>query len=378
MPNSQSKLLKKFPNFHSFFISMTDPRRTDKGKFYYPLQEILFLTIASVISGADNWTAISRFGKAKLEWLRNYYPYENGIPSHDVLGDLFARIDHSQFASCFTEWVNSMSVHTNGEVIAIDGKTICNSGNKTSGKSAIHVVSAYAATNKLCLGQQVTEQKSNEITAIPELLKILDIKDCIVTIDAMGCQKKIAQSIIDQDADYILMVKGNQKELKTQVEKMFNIGKVSDSYTQIDSGHGRIETRKCDIICDLTFMDDKEDWPALTKVIRVQSERHDKQNNKTAQHTRFYIGSGLHGAKQINDSVREHWSVENNLHWSLDVIFKEDASLKKKGNSAENYNIILKMALALIEKEKSTKASKPIKRLNAAWDDKYRDKLLKC
>jgi len=377
MPNSQSKLPKKHPTFHSFFISMTDPRRTDKGKFYYPLQEILFLTIASVISGADNWTAISRFGKAKLDWLRTYYPYENGVPSHDVLGDLFARIDHQQFASCFTDWINSISVYTNGEVVAIDGKTICNSDDKTSGKSAIHVVSAYAATNKLCLGQQVTDQKSNEITAIPELLKILDIKGYIVTIDAMGCQKKIAQNIIDQDADYILMVKDNQKELKSQVEKMFTIGKISDSYTQVDSGHGRVETRKCDIVRNLTFMDDKEDWPALTKVIRVQSERYDKQNNKTAQHTRFYIGSGLHGAKQINDSVREHWSVENNLHWSLDVIFKEDASLKKKGNSAENYNIILKMALALIEKEKSTKASKPIKRLNAAWDDNYRDKLLK-
>ena len=378
MSNSQLRLSKKNPTFHSFFTSMTDPRRTNKGKFLYPLQEILFLTIASVISGADNWTAISRFGNAKLEWLRKYYPYENGTPSHDILGDLFARIDHKEFSCCFTNWIRSISAHTNGEVIAIDGKTICNSNENASGKSAIHVVSAYASANHLCLGQEVVEQKSNEITAIPELLKILDIKGCIITIDAMGCQKKIAKDIIKKEADYILMVKANQKELKQQVEKMFQISKISDTHTQVDAGHGRVETRKCDIICDLNFMDDKQEWFGLSRIARVESERYDKQTGKSSIQNRYYISSGSYSAEQVNNSVRQHWSIENNLHWSLDVIFKEDESLKKKGHSSKNYNIILKMALAMIDKEKSSKASKPVKRLNAAWDDNYRSKIFKC
>ena len=378
MSNSLHKTPANFPVFHSFFTTLTDPRRTDKGKFLYPLPEILFLTIASVISGADNWTAISRFGTLKLEWLRNYYPYKNGTPSHDILGDLFARIDHKEFSGCFTDWVSSISAQTNGEVIAIDGKTICNSNDKASNKSAIHVVSAYASANHLCLGQEVVEQKSNEITAIPELLKILDIKGCIITIDAMGCQKKIAKDIIKKEADYILMVKDNQKELKQQVKKMFQISEISDTHTQVDAGHGRVETRKCDIISDLNFMDDKQEWPGLNTIVRVQSERCDKQTSKSSIHLRYYISSGRYNAEQVNNSVRQHWSIENNLHWSLDVIFKEDESLKKKGHSPKNYNIILKMALAMIDKEKSSKASKPVKRLNAAWDGNYRSKIFKC
>lgn len=378
MSNSLQKIPQNFPVFHSFFHTLTDPRRTDRGKFFYPLGEILFLTISAVISGADNWTSISKFGKTKIDWLRKHYPYQNGTPSHDILGDLFARIDHDAFSCCFTDWVASISTHTNGEVIAIDGKTICNSDDKASNKSAIHVVSAYASANHLCLGQQAIDQKSNEITAIPELLKLLDIKGCIVTIDAMGCQKKIAKDIIKGEADYILMVKGNQKELKQQVKKMFEIGEIEDTDTQVDCGHGRVETRKCDVVSNLKFMDEKDVWAGLSKVIRVQSERFNKQTSKVTNQTRYYICSGEHNARQLNQYVRQHWAIENNLHWSLDVIFKEDESLKKKGNSAINYNIILKMALSMINGEKSKNASKPVKRLNAAWDDDYRSKIMKC
>jgi predicted transposase YbfD/YdcC len=286
MSNSLNKIPANVPVFHSFFHTLTDPRRTNKGKFLYPLHEILFLTIASVISGADNWTAISRFGTAKLEWLRSYYPYNNGTPSHDILGDLFARIDHKEFSCCFTDWIKSISAQTNGEVIAIDGKTICNSNDKASNKSAIHVVSAYASANHICLGQEVVDQKSNEITAIPELLKILDIKGCIITIDAMGCQKKIAKDVIKKEADYILMVKDNQKELKQQVRKIFQISEVSDTHTQVDAGHGRVETRKCDVISNLNFMDDKEQWVGLNRIVRVQAERYDKQTSKSSIHNR--------------------------------------------------------------------------------------------
>jgi len=266
---------------------------------------------------------------------------------------------------------------TNGEVVAIDGKTICNSDDKSTGKSALHVVSAYASKNKLCLGQQVVNEKSNEITAIPELLKILDIQGCIITIDAMGCQKKIAKDIVKKKADYLLMVKDNQKELKEQVEKMFSRENIAKTNKQFDTGHGRAETRTCDVIDDLLFMDVKDQWVGLKSVVRVHSECYNKQTGKTSQQNRYYISSLSADAEKINNAVRSHWSIENNLHWTLDVIFKEDASLKKKGDSAINYNVMTKIALALIEKEKSRKLSKPSKRMTAALDDNYRDLILK-
>lgn len=377
MTNSLKKTPKNPPVFTSYFTSLKDPRRTSKGNFNYPLQEILFLTISAVISGADGWVSVSQFGEVKLSWLRNYFPYKNGIPSHDVLGTLFARLDHKEFSQCFSNWIASISDFTNGEVVAVDGKSIRKSNSKTIGKSAIHVVSAFASENRLCLGQQVVDQKSNEITAIPELLKILDIKGCIVTIDAMGCQKKIAAEIVKKKADYLLMVKDNQKELKQQVEKMFSISVIADSNTHHDSGHGRVERRTCDVIDDLRFMDEKENWKGLKSIVRVQSERYIKQTGEISAQNRYYIGSLPANAEKSNKAVRRHWSVENNLHWELDVIFKEDNSLKKNGNSPKNFNVILKMAMTLLKNEKLGKLSKPSKRLKAALDDKFRDRIIK-
>ena len=378
MLNSGPKTDQFFPKFDQYFTSLQDPRRTTKGNYFYPLQEILFLSIAAVISGADDWTAISQFGKTKLSWLRTYFPYKNGIPSHDVLGKLFARLDHKEFSKCFTGWVNSISSFTCGEVVAIDGKTICKSNDINNGKAALHVVSAYASEARLCLGQQVVDAKSNEITAIPVLLKVLDIEGCIVTIDAMGCQKEIAKEIIKRKADYLLMVKDNQKELKLQIENLFSRGRTLNTDTQIDNGHGRVESRTCNVINELQFLDEKEKWKGIQSIVQIKSERFNKQTSKASTQTRYYISSLNAEASKINDAIRKHWTVENNLHWSLDVIFKEDASLKKQGNSAVNYNIILKLALALLEKEKSRKLSKPNKRLTAALDDEYRDKILKC
>lgn len=359
--------------FISSFSSLSDPRRTHKGNYFYPLHEILFLSISAVISGADGWTTINEFGKTKLKWLRKFFPYENGVPSHDVLGKLFARIDNKEFTKCFSEWINSISKITDGEVVAIDGKTIKKSN---TSKSALHVVSAYASGNMLCLGQEVVDEKSNEIIAIPKLLKLLEIKGCIVTIDAMGCQKKIAKEIIRQKADYLLMVKGNQQGLQEQVKKLFDKGSFSDQNTEIESGHGRVETRTCHVITDLTFLDGKEEWKDLKSIACVTSERFDKKTGKTSTEKRYYISSLVGKAMQINNAVRKHWTVENNLHWSLDVIFKEDFSLKKKGNSAINFNIILKLALAMLENEKSRKISKPAKRLAAALNDEYREKII--
>ena len=209
--------------FSSSFSSLPDPRRTTKGHFRFPLDEILFLVISAVLSGADGWVSINTFGKFKLDWLRNYFPYENGIPSHDVLGKVFALIDPVAFNTCFSHWINSISKLTAGEVVAIDGKTLCGSASQT--RKAFHLISAYATQNRLCLAQQCVSEKSNEITAIPVLLDMLAIESCVVTIDAMGCQRDIAQKILDKNADYILMVKDNQKNLKEQIEKVFTLEK---------------------------------------------------------------------------------------------------------------------------------------------------------
>ncbi len=362
--------------FSRYFSGMKDPRRTSKGHHLYPLEEILFLCISAVISGMDDWTSITMFGHLKLSWLRQYLPYQRGIPSHDVLGKVFAALDPVQFSTCFRDWVNSMAELTGGEVIAIDGKTICGSDNKDLGKSALHVVSAYASGNRLCLGQEAVGEKSNEITAIPALLKLLTVKDCIVTIDAMGCQKTIAGTIIEKEADYILMVKDNQQELKEQVEKVFTMNPKTEADIDLDFGHGRIEKRTCQAIDNLTFLDDKEDWPGLKSIAKVISERTDKRSGKKSTEMRYYISSLPARPKVIGNAIRRHWAVENNLHWPLDMVFKEDNSLKKKGNSPLNYNIIAKMALTIIERETESKSSKPQKRKRAALDDEFRSKLL--
>lgn len=362
--------------FSHYFSSMKDPRRTSKGHHLYPLEEILFLCISAVISGMDDWTSITMFGRLKISWLRQYLPYKHGIPSHDVLGKVFAVLDPVQFNICFRDWVKSMAEFTGGEVIAIDGKTICGSDNKALGKSALHVVSAYASGNRLCLGQEAIAEKSNEITAIPALLELLTVKDCIITIDAMGCQKAIAGKIVEKEADYILMVKDNQPELKEQVEKVFAMNPKTVADIDLDFGHGRIEKRTCQAIDNLTFLDDKEDWPGLKSIAKVISERTDKRSGKKSTETRYYISSLPARPKVIGNAIRRHWAVENNLHWTLDMVFKEDNSLKKKGNSPLNYNIIAKMALTIIEKETESKSSKPQKRKRAALDDEFRSILI--
>jgi len=366
------------PLYINNFENMKDPRRTTKGNYLHPLNEILFLVISAVISGADGWTSIEVFGKAKLSWLREFMPYKNGIPSHDVLGKLFARLSSKEFTTCFTNWVNSMSDLTHGEVVAIDGKTIRNSNDDADSKSAIHLVSAYASQNRLCLGQEAVHQKSNEITAIPKLLETLAIKGCIVTIDAMGYQKKIEDSIIKKEADYVLMVKGNQKNLKTQIEQSFKEKKISSCHSMDDFGHGRIETRICDVIEDLSLLTKRGDWVNIKSIVRIKSHRTIKKTQKESTENRYYISSLSSDAEKINKTIRSHWSIENNLHWNLDVVFREDASLKKKGNSPMNFNIITKIALAKIELEKSIKMSKNSKWLRAALDDKYRTKIIKC
>lgn len=367
---------KKPISFEHHFATLKDPRRTTKGNLRYSLEELLFLTISAVISGCNTWTSIEEFGELKLNWLQKFYPYKSGFPSHDAISDLFSILDNKHFAECFMNWVISISEHTDNEVIAIDGKTIRGVASN-SRKFPLHVVTAFSAKNRISLGQETVEDKSNEITAIPKLLEMLTLDGCVVTIDAMGCQKKIAEKIVEKKGDYILQVKDNQKELREQVKKVFSIGAIEEENTTNDCGHGRIETRKCEVISNLQFLDEKEDWKNLKTIIRITSTREIKKTGERSTEQRYYISSLKSDASRINEAVRSHWSIENNLHWNLDVIFQEDFQLKRKGNSVENYNIIAKVALSLIDNEKSTKKSKPLKRLRASLSDSYREKVMK-
>ncbi len=356
---------------------MKDPRTTYRGNLQHHLVDMIFLVVSAVISGAYDWESIEEFGESKLEWLRKFVPLKNGIPSHDTLGRVFSIIDYQVFNSCFVDWVREVSSLSQGEVVAIDGKRIRGSYDTSSNKSAIHIVSAFAAENNVCLGQLKCQEKSNEITTIPKLLELLAIKGCTVTIDAMGCQTKIAQHIIDKGADYILAVKDNQKELNQQVQKIFQIHKPQLEHTETDSGHGRVETRKCSVITNLEFLDNRDDWAGLRSVIKIESERYIKANNSVQKETRFYISSLYENAEAIGGKIRSHWSIENKLHWMLDVSFGEDASRKRKGNSPENFNVISKIALTLLEKNKVKGLSKSKMRLKAALDDDYREILFK-
>jgi predicted transposase YbfD/YdcC len=259
--------------------------------------------------------------------------------------------------------------------VAIDGKTVRGVASKF-GAFPLHIVSAFCHQNRLTLCQETVHEKSNEITAIPNLIDLLDLNNCVVTIDAMGCQKDIAGKIRSKNGDYILQVKDNQPDLKEQIMKVFSIKNTDNEHIVRDSGHGRMEKRVCRVIDDLRFLDGKEDWKDLKTIIMVESEVYEKKTQKKSESTRYYISSAQGGPKQFAQDIRAHWSIENNLHWNLDVVFKEDFQLKRKGNSSENFNMITKTALGLIEAEKTKNKSKPIKRLIASIDDSYREKIM--
>jgi predicted transposase YbfD/YdcC len=368
--------LSKTSLFTQNFSTLTDPRRITKGNFQYPLEEILFLNISAIISGFTQWKEIVYFGEEKIDWLRKFFSFKNGIPSHDILNGLFNRLDTKEFNACFMNWVNSIVVHSEGRVIAFDGKTIRGNASNLS-DSKIHIISAFCARNEISLGQIKVNEKSNEITAIPDLLDLIAVKGCIVTIDAMGCQKKIAEKIIEKKADYILMVKDNQANLKEQIEKVFGIQKPEMIDVEEDLGHGRIEKRTCEVITKLDFLDDKEDWESLHSIIKITSERTNKKTSVYSCETRFYISSISENAKLINNSIRSHWAIENNLHWTLDVVMKEDGQLNYIGNAPENMNIMRKTAMGMLVQEKTVKESKNIKMVKALLSDTYRELILK-
>ncbi len=342
----------------------------------YPLNELLFLSISGLLSGVNDWQLMVVFGNEKRSWLRKFFPYKNGIPSADTLESLYSALDPIAFEVCFREWVNQVSSLTDGELIALDGKTICGSFDQGDQLSAKHVVTAYATQAHVCLGQELTDQKSNEITAIPRLLELLSIKGCTISIDAMGCQKEIAKVIRKKEANYLLAVKQNQKDLHQQVEKLFHRNTGGQTHTDRCVNHGRVEIRVCSVINDLRFLDGKELWEDLTSIVKLETEVFNKTSKKTTHAVRYYISSAKESAQIFNKQIRSHWAIENNLHWMLDVSFSEDSSRRRKNNHAINFNLMAKTALGLL-KNNADKIPISHKKARASFNDSYREQLLK-
>lgn len=361
------------------FASLEDPR-DNRGKEHL-LIDIIAIALCAVMSGAEGWEDMAEYGKAKQEWLATFLNLSNGIPSADTFARVFARIDPEAFQECFRDWVRCIRELISGEVVSIDGKTLKHSYDKNHGKTAIQIVSAWASEQRLVLGQRQVDKKSNEITAIPELLEILEISGCIVTIDAMGCQKEIARKIVEKQADYILGLKGNQAGLYEDVQWLFeqaqanNFQEVAHDFVQtVDKGHGRLEIRRCWTISELEYLIQKPLWSGLQTIVMV--ERECRFNDQVTKEARFFISSLAGDAAKIAQAVRSHWSIENSLHWVLDVSFHEDNCRIRHDHAAENMALLRHFALNILSQDKSTKRGIAAKRKKAAWHQPYLINLL--
>ncbi len=362
--------------FLSYFKALPDSRQS--GKVIYPLDEVLLLCLLAVLAGAETITDIARFGQKKLALLRRFRPFAAGTPAHDHLGDILATLDAEAFQRCFVAWVAALVGVPEG-VVAIDGKTVRRS--KGAAKDAIHMVSAFAARQRLVLGQVKVADKANEIVAIPKLLDMLAIEGAVVTIDAMGCQRAIAQKIVDKNADYILALKGNQGSLRDDVELFATEQKANDfrdttvsRHQTIDGDHGRVETRDITVIHDVGWLQERHGWPGLASLVIVQSTRvipgPTRDADKIEHETRFYITSLVLIASLVGPLIRDHWAIENSLHWVLDMVFRDDECRLRTDHAPANFTTLKHMALNLIRRAKS-KDSIRLRRKVAAWDDDF-------
>jgi predicted transposase YbfD/YdcC len=367
------------PNFIDYFADLTDPRQEERCE--HKFIDILFIAICAVICGADGFTDMEEFGLAKETWLRQFLELPHGIPSHDTFGRVLARLNPKAFQQCFLDWVRAVAQITDQEIVPIDGKTLRRSHDKTNGQRAIELVSAWTRANRLMLGQIKVAADSNEITAVPQLLRLLELKGCIVTLDALHCQKATAAEILKQGADYVLALKGNQGSLYNEVESFFDaivnertFGYEISRHETIDGEHGRIETRRYWQVNAPDYMKEKATWPGLVSVGMCEARR--ELNGQTSQEKRYYLSSLGVDAKRFAEAARGHWSIENSLHWILDVVFHEDDSRVRVGHAAENFGLLRRMAVNLLQQEKTLKRGVKTKRLKAALDERYLLKVL--
>lgn len=355
-----------------YFCGLKDPRMDRTRK--HGLFDIVTITICAVIGGADNWVEVAEFGQAKEKWLKGFLALPNGIPSHDTFGRVFRLLDPQQWQDGFLSWVEAITQAAKGQIVPIDGKALRRSHDKKLGAKAIHMVSAWASESKVVLGQVKVDEKSNEITAIPTLLDMLTLSGCIVTIDAMGCQKEIARKIIDKEADYALALKRNQNGLYEGVEALFNTTPLGDFdahhyHKTVEKNHGRSEIRHCWTISDPTLLSQLHNfsaWQGLHSVVRVKAEQ--QRGEKTSIEERFYISSLSGDAEQMLQVVRGHWSIENNLHWVLDIAFREDECRIRKGYGAQNFAVLRHLVLNLLVQDTTLKCGTNAKRKKAGWD----------
>jgi predicted transposase YbfD/YdcC len=373
--------MSKTVSLRQSFANLHDPRR-EHGRCH-ELWDIIALTICAVVAGADDWVEVENYGLCKQEWLKTFLSLPQGIPSHDTLGRVFRLIHPAAFQQGFQQWVNALVVATEGRVIPIDGKTLRGSGDRAAGKAPLHLISAWASENQLTLGQVAVDSKSNEITAIPELLKIIDITKAIVTIDAMGCQKEIAKSIRQGGGDYILALKENQPTLYDEVQKMFLDGLETDfanykhsSCETKDRGHGRVEVRHYHILeVPEKLLQIYPEWRDWRSIGMVYSER-TVGDQETTTELRYFVSSLKPQAKKFARAVRSHWGIENSLHWVLDVSFREDKSRLRKDHGPENLALIRRLAASLLKNETTAKGGVACKRKQAGWDNDFHQTVL--
>lgn len=357
-----------------YFAELKDPR-VERTKEHL-LQEILFIAIAAVLCGAESWNDMEDYGRAKQPWLKTFLRLPGGIPSHDTFNRVFSALDPEELEACFLAWVRDVARLSDGEVVSIDGKAIRGS-RQTGNKAIVHLVSAWANANHLVLAQRKVADKSNEITAIPKLLQVLELSGTVVTIDAIGCQRSLAQQIAEKKADYILAVKQNQGHLLEEIKDSFQMLPVEAIAEETDGGHGRVEQRTCSVLGDLSLLEKASQWASLQSLVRIEAERFHKATGEIERETRYYISSLKPEASRLNRAIRQHWGIENSLHWVLDVAFHEDQSRKRAGHAAQNFSLLNRIALNLLKHDKETKVGIRSKRLVAGWDNNYVVRLLK-
>lgn len=362
-----------------YFSNIEDTRQ--QGKVDHKLFDILFLTISAVVAGCQGWEEIEDFAHDRLDWLRKYVPFEKGIPCHDTIARVISKIDMDVFQSCFAQWMQACHTATNGEVVAIDGKRLKGSFKQSDRTDAIHMVSAFACKNGVVLGQQKTQSKSNEITAIPELLELLEIKGCLVTIDAMGCQKTIAKKIREKEADYLLAVKANQRSLFEQVERLLTPEIVRQSqsgalFKEADYQRNREEFRCCVTSQELSDLPAAKGWPDLKTIGVIASYRREKDKTSNELAFRYYISSASLTAEQLASSAREHWGIENSLHWKLDVGMNEDSCRIRRDGAPEIFAGVRHIAMNRLKSETTFKKGVRAKQMKAGRSIPYLEKVL--